>query len=302
MANPSRAFLSNGLIDKESPAGVLRAPLLTQAPGGVLQTLGNLPAYASPSTGDLTAFNAADTAAEADNPCRNLGGLMSERQVSAFDQSLVLWALARTHPKLGEAVIEGKNLDQTSCLRSRRADLARVGIELRPSVAHVTQRPPTLADMRGAIELDNAFWRFFTQGNSLQWSRMGDRLFMAEPQLNDPDRTVFTERPPEKLSEWRFFARSGEGPMLSRVGCYAYFPASSETAPVSEFWAIGAGEREVAMRGVFANVPEGEPAKLAELRFLSTLTRDEVDKIQARRGRVACGDDGDWRPALLFAP
>ncbi|WP_148216867.1 hypothetical protein [Phenylobacterium zucineum] len=289
------------LFKDQSADGILNTPLLRDA-SNTPTTVRDVVQDALKGSNDLQTFTAATSAATAQPACANISMRLGTLGMTETDQALVLWAMARTHANLGGKTEADKNLEQTACLKAKKDKLSAVGVSLLetpppppPKGAH-----PTTTQMRSAVELDSAYAHFFVTPNGAEWLEHARQLFTDKPTVIDADKRIFKATPPDLSTDtFRYFTNEGAGPLLTKVGCYAYLPSDGPDV-ASQFWAIGVTpqDTEVAIRGAFAP-STSDSFEINRLEISSQLADADRAKIQAARKSAPCAKD--WHPKLLSA-
>ncbi len=309
---PDKTALDTTTFADVEPSALLGHEFLGDYQNGTLRQVDDLVTFVTRSTTDRAAFDSKKVALEADDSCNNIYKLLSNAGLSETDGSLVVWALGRTQRQIGGSTKPGENLDQIPCIKRKEAILNAVGVTLRetdvPPPPVVATFNPDLDLMRNRMELDRTLARFFVFPDGLAWQGYVQKLFVAKPALIDAGGVMFNPAQDYPgASQWRYYSVMGQAaPFLKQVGCYAYFPspvqAPSKATPDSPsyMWLIGktAADKEVAIRAAFA--PGDRTALIAQLEISATLDPATRAQIQKARQNAPCGDNDDWKPALLF--
>jgi len=298
---PSDSRLIPNSFLNTSPSTLLGTKLITDAAGDKVG-LWVITNTAGDAYGQFTSkSNAADAATYCQTIYQNL---TNKAGLSPLDSALLVWSIARNHPILGGQGIKTKNIEQLPCVRDQEKILNNVGVTLLQIQPEIVKIPADKGRMVAAAEGEAAsLASFFNSTSDVDRTDVAKRIFSDKPQFTDPTTVIFTHsgRMLDNNSDWRFVIADVTKPLVSKIGCYAYFPGA--TGGDSLMWAIIASPngKEQAARITFEPVASSdEAARIARLDISSTLSSSDRNAIQTKRQSAACGPDRNWKPDLLF--
>jgi hypothetical protein len=318
---PTEHQLNDHMFGDGSADDVLSATFLGEVDSGGYATVQSTVERLNTGSNDLDTFRRAKKATDANAPCENVASrLASSGGFSPTDKAVVLWALARKQPEIGASRLKDENLDKISCISQHTARLNAVGITLKDDQEAL--KPPQKTPFNpGRDEIDfilsahdKAFVRFFQiDDRGPKRAAYARSVFQDKATISDPGHVIFQMDGDlatlENADQWAYLLPQSSNVFLTRIGCYAYFPsgslnprvAATDGSDASVAWAIGLtrDKREVALKLTFAASDDTYPL-IRRVDVMTSLSGADRDMIQNARKRSACGDNDDWKPALLF--
>lgn len=289
------------------PGTVLNAPYRTSAsmaPGS-----DTLSAYLYSIAGkEIDDYNSAPPAA-ADQACKALANKVDAVGLSEHDSSLAMWAISRSRVDRGFSTEQ--QVDALSCMRDRWDALKLAGIE--KSIPSTPISSPDTEQMKRASYIDDDLATFFVTESWDVRKTLATRLFAYPTAYTDTNKRMMLESTTlEGREGWAANAFGRDRPLLTKLGCYAYFEGT-KTHPFAELAGqsimVAFGElpspqvdgprQEVMLQLNFAPTPLGERARLNGVILHENVSEDVRLDVLSRYSQLNRCNSG-YRPKLLF--
>ena len=250
----------------------------------------------------LSNFNSQNTSNGASAACDSIVEKIDAINLSDRDHALVLWAYTHEHP----TSLTWDDINALSCLQMVSKALPQ---SIKPTPPSPPAVPATVVSMKGA---ENDLADFFLAPTWNDRANSAATLFSYPMQFDDTNHLVFpTAGPLANDNAWLTLMPQKDMAILVRMGCYAYYPKSSQAALTQKYggesFASAVGqlpgsgpEKDVAMLLHFGPVRQDGSAAVDHVEILSSFPADV--KAQAATQLTPSTCQSGWKPALIFGP
>ncbi|WP_431470915.1 hypothetical protein [Sphingosinithalassobacter sp. LHW66-3] len=283
-----------------SVSGVLASPYAANiAPG--LNPGGTINTYLEGAAGNvLASYRNAQTFAEAQIACGSLLDRVRGMGLSVGDQALLMWAVTHDRPP---AALTRYDVDRLDCLAEAWEFVPGEVGNTRVTEATVAPvlSPPTIRQMQGTTQIDDAFAVFLKTAVWDERQRHGTVLFAYPASYEDPAAALFDRSATLANADQWLALRMPALPVVDRVGCYTYVPAADGTG-TSVMYAVAdtlGGDRppQVLLVASFANAGEDADARIRTLSVSPTVSEEQRRLIRTANGSQC---RSGYAPGLIF--